>query len=93
MNQTLPMGAGSGGSGSQDIIEARKGKPQYSNIKNRQVDMNTIQNPNGLQILQMANASSDLQIPIMPKAQNTTMNGLTKKSSSKVIQNNQLQPK
>ena len=66
MNQTIPMamGAGSGGSGSQDIIDNKKGIPQYANVKNRlPVDMrnNGIQNPNGLQILHnMANASSDL---------------------------------
>jgi len=47
----MAMGAGSGGSGSQDNIENKKGIPQYTNIKNRlPIDMrnNGIQNPNGL---------------------------------------------
>jgi hypothetical protein len=54
MNQTLAMGAGSGGSGSQDHIEAKKqqGIP-FNNVKNRlPIDLrgNAIQQP-GLQIL------------------------------------------
>lgn len=36
-------------------------------------------------MLQMANTSSDLQIPTMPKTQNKTMNGLTHNSSNKNI--------
>jgi hypothetical protein len=54
MNQIVPMGAGSGGSGSQDHIEAKRqqGIP-FNNVKNRlPIDLkgNTIQQP-GLQIL------------------------------------------
>jgi hypothetical protein len=48
MNQTLNMGAGSGGSGSQDKIDAKKGVPQYANIKNRlPIDLRG-NGPNGL---------------------------------------------
>ena len=53
MNQTIPMamGAGSGGSGSQDNIDAKRGAP-YANVKNRlPIDLRQngmVQNPNGL---------------------------------------------
>ena len=47
----MAMGAGSGGSGSQDNIDAKRGAP-YANVKNRlPIDLRQngmVQNPNGL---------------------------------------------